>query len=68
MEHVYVRCPRSDLAALLKKCKLIIWDEAPMTNKLCFEALDRSLRDVLHKTRFDTCETPFSGMIVGLWW
>nr|GFB14330.1 ATP-dependent DNA helicase PIF1-like [Tanacetum cinerariifolium] len=40
-------CPQSDLGALLKKCKLIIWDEAPMTNKLCFEALDRTLRDVL---------------------
>ena len=56
--------PQSDLGALLKKCKLIIWDEAPMTNKLCFEALDRSLRDVLRKTRFDPCATPFGGMTV----
>ncbi|GJR41509.1 ATP-dependent DNA helicase PIF1-like protein [Tanacetum coccineum] len=55
-------CPQSDLGALLKKCKLIIWDEAPMTNKLCFEALDRSLRDVLHRIRYDTCETPFGNM------
>nr|GEV00799.1 putative PIF1 DNA helicase/replication protein A1-like protein [Tanacetum cinerariifolium] len=44
-------CPQSDLGALLKKCKLIIWDEAPITNKLCFEALDRTLRDVLRRTR-----------------
>ena len=57
-------CPQSDLAQLLKKCKLIIWDEAPMTNKLCFEALDRSLRDVLRKTRFDICDKPFGGMTV----
>ncbi|GKA16513.1 ATP-dependent DNA helicase PIF1-like protein [Tanacetum coccineum] len=42
-------CSQSDLGALLKKCKLIICDEAPMKNKLCFEALDRSLRDVLRK-------------------
>ncbi|GKF60669.1 ATP-dependent DNA helicase PIF1-like protein, partial [Tanacetum coccineum] len=55
-------CPQSDLGALLKKCKLIIWDEAPMTNKICFETLDRSLRDVLRKTRYDTCETPFGNM------
>ncbi|GJU62460.1 ATP-dependent DNA helicase PIF1-like protein [Tanacetum coccineum] len=55
-------CPQSDLGALLKKCKLIIWDEAPMTNKLCFEALDRTLRDVLRRTRYDTCETPFGNI------
>ncbi|GJR83724.1 uncharacterized protein Tco_0154509, partial [Tanacetum coccineum] len=57
-------CPQSDLAALLKKCKLIIWDEAPMTNKLCFEALDRSLRDILRTSRHDMCETPFGNMTV----
>nr|GFA41994.1 hypothetical protein [Tanacetum cinerariifolium] len=52
-------CPQSDLGAFLKKCKLIIWEEAPMTNKLCFEALDLTLRDVLRRTRYETCETPF---------
>ncbi|GKF00242.1 ATP-dependent DNA helicase PIF1-like protein, partial [Tanacetum coccineum] len=26
-------------------------DEAPMENKLCFEALDRSLKDILRKNR-----------------
>nr|GEU29535.1 ATP-dependent DNA helicase PIF1-like [Tanacetum cinerariifolium] len=55
-------CLQSDLGALLKKCKIIIWDEAPMTNKLCFEALDRTLRYVLCRTRYDTCETPFGNM------
>jgi len=35
------------LADLLIQAKLIIWDEAPMTSRLCFEALDRTLRDVL---------------------
>nr|GEW57388.1 hypothetical protein [Tanacetum cinerariifolium] len=52
----------SDLGALSKKCKLIIWDEAPMTNNLCFEALDWTLRNVLCRTRYDTCETPFGNM------
>ncbi|XP_048493453.1 uncharacterized protein LOC125494001 [Beta vulgaris subsp. vulgaris] len=37
----------SDLAGLLIKTKLIIWDEAPMMHKYCFEALDRSLNDVM---------------------
>ena len=30
--------------ALSKKCKGTVVDEAPMTNKLAFEALDRMLR------------------------
>ncbi|GJU91462.1 hypothetical protein Tco_1303885, partial [Tanacetum coccineum] len=53
---------QSDLGALLKKCKLIIWDEAPMANKHCFKALDRSLRDILRKSRYDTCDQPFGNM------
>ncbi|GJT10490.1 ATP-dependent DNA helicase RRM3-like protein [Tanacetum coccineum] len=53
---------QSDLGALLKKCKLIIWDEAPMANKHCFEALGRSLRDILRKSRYDTYDHPFGNM------
>ncbi|GJV44464.1 ATP-dependent DNA helicase PIF1-like protein [Tanacetum coccineum] len=30
---------QSDLGAMLEKCKIIIWDEAPMANKHCFEVL-----------------------------
>ncbi|XP_061372561.1 uncharacterized protein LOC133315030 [Gastrolobium bilobum] len=33
----------STLAELLSKTKLIIWDEAPMVHRFCFEALDRTL-------------------------
>ncbi|GJX56183.1 ATP-dependent DNA helicase PIF1-like protein [Tanacetum coccineum] len=46
------------------KCKLIIWDEAPMANKLYFEALDHSLRDILRKNRYDTCQQPFGNMMM----
>ncbi|GJY27598.1 ATP-dependent DNA helicase PIF1-like protein, partial [Tanacetum coccineum] len=53
---------QNDLGALLKRCKLIIWDEAPMANKLCFEALYHSLRDILRKNRYDTCQQPFGNM------
>ncbi|XP_024039494.1 uncharacterized protein LOC18043160 [Citrus clementina] len=35
------------LAGLLMKTSLIIWDEAPMAHKFCFEALDKTLRDIL---------------------
>ncbi|XP_038680913.1 uncharacterized protein LOC119981842 [Tripterygium wilfordii] len=41
----------SQLVQLICKSKLIIWYEAPMTNKYSFEALDKTLRDVLRLTK-----------------
>lgn len=41
----------SELAKLLKLTKLIIWDEAPMAHKFCFEALDRTLKDILNNDK-----------------
>ncbi|GKB63328.1 ATP-dependent DNA helicase PIF1-like protein [Tanacetum coccineum] len=35
------------LAELMQQVQLIIWDEAPMTHKYAFEALDKTLRDIL---------------------
>ncbi|XP_020082250.1 uncharacterized protein LOC109705878 [Ananas comosus] len=37
----------TQLARLIQSTSLIIWDEAPMNHRNCFEALDRSLRDIL---------------------
>ncbi|GKD27103.1 DNA helicase [Tanacetum coccineum] len=37
----------SHLGKLLFDTDLIIWDEAPMNDRRCFEALDRSLGDIL---------------------
>nr|XP_009780050.1 PREDICTED: uncharacterized protein LOC104229160 [Nicotiana sylvestris] len=37
----------SPLPNLIVKAKLIIWDKAPMMHRYCFEALDRTLRDIL---------------------
>ncbi|KAK9062252.1 hypothetical protein SSX86_019438 [Deinandra increscens subsp. villosa] len=55
---------KSDAAELLKRTSLIIWDEAPMTNKHCFEALDRTLNDILltHKASNKKCF--FGGKVV----
>ncbi|XP_074355163.1 uncharacterized protein LOC141693869 [Apium graveolens] len=54
----------TQLAKLLQKTSLIIWDEAPMTHKYCFEALDKTLRDLLN-TRYDNCRSkPFGGLTV----
>ncbi|XP_073266985.1 uncharacterized protein [Populus alba] len=46
------------LSRLLEMTSLIVWDEAPMNNRFCFEALDKSLRDVLR------LNNPFGGKSV----
>ncbi|KAF1892832.1 hypothetical protein Lal_00035476 [Lupinus albus] len=52
----------SELAGLLKQTKLIIWDEAPMSHKFCFEALDKSLGDIMSTTTNDSLI--FAGKVV----
>ncbi|XP_076884672.1 uncharacterized protein LOC143533936 [Bidens hawaiensis] len=49
---------------LLKKTKLIIWDEAPMTHKHAFEALDKTLKDMLGQSGNINNERPFGGKVV----
>jgi len=44
----------------MKEASLIIWDEAPMMSKFCFESFDRSLNDVLGKHD----NMPFGGKVV----
>ncbi|CAN7043183.1 unnamed protein product [Brassica rapa subsp. trilocularis] len=39
--------PGTDQADLVKAASLIIWDEAPMMSKHCFESLDRSMADII---------------------
>nr|XP_043619920.1 uncharacterized protein LOC122591739 [Erigeron canadensis] len=56
--------PNSELAALIKVAKLIIWDEAPMIHKHCFEALDRTMRDILRSTQANSEEKIFGGKVV----
>ncbi|XP_050896186.1 uncharacterized protein LOC127102912 [Lathyrus oleraceus] len=46
---------QKDLANLIRVAAAIIWDEAPMTNKNCLEALDRSLQDICSNS------APFGG-------
>ncbi len=52
----YIR-EQDDLALLIRQTKLILWDEAPMSNKLAFEAVDRTLRDLTNRNE------PFSGIV-----
>ncbi|XP_019191277.1 PREDICTED: uncharacterized protein LOC109185784 [Ipomoea nil] len=56
----------SDLAELIIRSKLIIWDEAPMTHKHCFEALDKTMRDLLRFAIPGSAEKIFDGKTVVL--
>ncbi|XP_010683587.1 uncharacterized protein LOC104898232 [Beta vulgaris subsp. vulgaris] len=49
---------RSKTATLLKHPAIIIWDEAPMTHRYHFEAVDRSLKDLMEN------DLPFGGKII----
>ncbi|XP_019170957.1 PREDICTED: uncharacterized protein LOC109166458 [Ipomoea nil] len=54
----------SHLAELVIKAKLIIWDEAPMMHKHYFEALDRTMRDLLRFNNPLSAEKTFGGKTV----
>ena len=49
------------LAQLLKKAKLIFWDEAPMQSRFDIEAVDRCLRDICND---EDLHSSFAGKVV----
>ncbi|KAG4045967.1 hypothetical protein PC123_g18635 [Phytophthora cactorum] len=51
-------CKQSHLEGLIQKASLVIWDEAPMAHRHAFEAVDRSLRDLM-----DIDDEPFGGKV-----
>jgi len=51
-------------ARLLIETKLTIWDEAPMISRFCFEALDKTLRDVLRVVSEENAFKPFGGKVI----
>ena len=54
------------LAELIQKTSLIVWDEAPVNHRHCFEALNRTLRDILSETRKNAENKQFGGITVVL--
>jgi hypothetical protein len=52
------------LADLILEFSLIIWDEAPMTHRHCFESLDRSMCDILGQVNTSNFDRIFGGKIV----
>lgn len=49
---------QSHLRKFIERASLVIWDEAPMTHRHAFEAVDRTLRDVMNNDR-----EPFGGKV-----
>ncbi|RYR46379.1 hypothetical protein Ahy_A07g032118 [Arachis hypogaea] len=58
--------PGSPQAMLLLKAKLIIWDEAPMVSKYCYEALDKCLGDIMRCSPIYSKDLPFGEKVVVL--
>ncbi|XP_047964715.1 uncharacterized protein LOC125209150 [Salvia hispanica] len=54
----------SDLAELIIRSKLIIWDETPMIHKHCIEAVDRTFRDILRVCSESSVHKPFGGKTI----
>nr|XP_023888078.1 uncharacterized protein LOC112000214 [Quercus suber] len=49
---------QSDLAELIRRATIIIWDEAPMVNRRALESLDRTFKDIMEEN------LPFGGKVL----
>jgi hypothetical protein len=57
---------RTAVADLVRQAALIIWDEAPMMHRHAFEAVDRTLRDLMGLVDPQADSKPFGGKTVAL--
>jgi ATP-dependent DNA helicase PIF1 len=66
-ESIYSISAQSDITKLIRMIKLIIWDEAPVQYRHCFETVNRTLRDIRKDDRwFGGIITMFAGEISSL--
>ena len=52
------------MASHLQVARLIIWDEAPMTHRYAFEAVDRTFKDLMKAVDPSLEEKPFGGKVI----
>ncbi|CAN0837248.1 ATP-dependent DNA helicase PIF1 [Linum grandiflorum] len=52
------------LAQLIQETTLIVWDEAPMVHRLSFEAVDRTICDIMNQPTTGPDYKPFGGKTV----
>ena len=55
---IKVQQPRAEV---LRRARLLVWDEAPMAPREALDAVDRLLRDIM-----ETPDTPFGGKVLVL--
>jgi len=55
---------QSENAKLIQMAEVILWDEAPMTHRHAYEALDRSLRDIMKIVEPQLEKELFGGKII----
>jgi len=65
-ESTYNITQQMKVAELVRKVDLIIWDEAPMMHRRAFEAIDRTLRDLMQLDDAQATEKIFGGKTVVL--
>jgi hypothetical protein len=58
--------PRSPVAELLRRTKLIVWDECSMISRHLFEAVDRTFKDVFKADNPVLERVPFGGRVLVL--
>jgi hypothetical protein len=54
------------LAKLIQNTSLIVWDEAPVNHRYCFEALDQTLKDIMSDKRPNAENMQFGGITIVL--
>ena len=55
---------QADLAELIRAARLIVWDEAPLTTRFAFDAVDQTLRDLFQSLDPIAESKPFGGVTV----
>jgi hypothetical protein len=58
--------PEDPLAQLIVESKLIIWDEALKLHRHCFEAVDKTFRDIFRVSNPRSADIPFGGKVIVL--
>jgi hypothetical protein len=56
----------SDLAKLIRMTRVILWDEASMQHKHVYEAVDRTIRDIMKVVDPALEHVPMGGKVVGM--
>ncbi|KAF8400055.1 hypothetical protein HHK36_015930 [Tetracentron sinense] len=57
---------RTDLAKPIQEADLLLWDEAPMTNRHAFEAVNRTFQDLIRPLDYNAANKAFGGKTVVL--